>query len=75
MTTPQITDTDLIAVVRQAMDSERERLGVTTYEALADHYALSNKTLLFLRSGRWTRTDRLIITALVNALQPAEPCS
>ena len=56
---------DTRALVKGALDEAERIHGVDTIEQLAERYGLSVKTVSFLRNGRWTRTDRLLIAALL----------
>ncbi len=58
-------DQDLRDEVKRAFDEAARLHGVTSAAQLAELYGLSTKTITFLRTGRWTRTDRLLIAALL----------
>lgn len=62
MSTSNIT---LKEAVEKALDEAQDRHKVNTDKELARIYGLSPKTISFLRTGRWTRTDKLLIEALV----------
>lgn len=51
-----------------ALDSARSLLNVDTDEELAARLGISSKTICFLRTGRWTRVDDILIRVLVTAL-------
>lgn len=59
------TDTEIRAIVKEALDEAERIHDVDNIGQLADRYGLSTKTVSFLRNGRWTRTDRLLIAALL----------
>lgn len=59
------SDQDVRDEVRRAFDEAARFHGVTSAQELAKLYGLSSKTITFLRTGRWTRTDRLLIAALL----------
>lgn len=59
------TDQETRAIVREALEEAERIHGAENVEQLADLYDLSVKTVSFLRNGRWTRTDRLLIAALL----------
>lgn len=52
-------------IVKQAFDEAKHTHRVKSFKALAKRYGLSVKTADFLRNGRWTRGDRLLIAALL----------
>jgi hypothetical protein len=58
-------DQDLKAIVKEALEEAERIHGATNAEQLGKRYGLSSKTVSFLRNGRWTRTDRLLIAALL----------
>lgn len=60
---------ELVAVVDTAFDKARENLGVETDGALARKLGISQKTISFLRNGRWTTVDEALISVLICALR------
>lgn len=38
-----------------------------TFEQLADDFDLSSKTVTFLKNGRWSPTQRMLVEVLVDA--------
>lgn len=59
------TALDVRHAVKEAFEEAERTHNVGSIEELARLYGLSTKTVSFLRNGRWTRTDRLLIAALL----------
>lgn len=51
-------------ILNQALNAERARLHLRNDIELADAFNIAPKTLSFLRTGRWTKLDRVLIGVL-----------
>lgn len=56
-----------VAAIGAALDALQKQHNVDSDRELAQIYELSPKTVSFMRNGKWTRTDRLLISALLAA--------